>query len=370
MQLIYLSPVPWTSFAQRPHKFVEWFHATTGGEVVWIDPYPTRLPQLGDLKNRIKSTQCADEAEALPKWLKLIKARALPLEPLSGLKWINRSLWQGLLQQIEQIAKRKTSFLVIGKPSLLALDLIQRLKINGVTSLYDAMDDFPAFYQGTSRLSMAAKEQQLAHSVDTVLVSSMHLKKRWDAEAVKDVRLVHNGLDRSVLINLSITNKVQKNLVFGYVGTIADWFDWEWVTALAIARPDDTVVLIGPVFSPASIELPTNIQLLPPLAHAAAMKEMANFDIGLIPFKRNQLTQSVDPIKYYEYRALDLPVISTNFGEMTFRAGVDGVYLSDTPEDINITVAQALRYQAAPENAQQFMDSNSWESRFTAANIL
>ncbi len=370
MQLIYLSPVPWTSFAQRPHKFVEWFHATTGGEVVWIDPYPTRLPQLGDLKNRTKSTQCADEAEALPKWLKLIKARALPLEPLSGLKWINRSLWQGLLQQIEQIAKRKTSFLVIGKPSLLALDLIQRLKINGVTSLYDAMDDFPAFYQGTSRLSMAAKEQQLAHSVDTVLVSSMHLKKRWDAEAVKDVRLVHNGLDRSVLANLEAADKPQKNLVFGYVGTIADWFDWHWVVALAKARPKDSIVLIGPVFSPATLELPANIQLLPPLAHVLAMQKMANFDIGLIPFKKNQLTHSVDPIKYYEYRALDIPVISTNFGEMTFRGNEEGVYLSETTEDISTRVDQAMNYKADSAIARQFMETNSWESRFTAANIL
>ena len=370
MQLIYLSPVPWSSFAQRPHKFVEWFHATTGGEVVWIEPYPTRLPQLGDLKNRSKNNSFQEEIEPLPEWLQLIKARALPLEPLSGLKWINRSLWQGLLQQIEQIAKRSPSFLVVGKPSLLALDLIKRLKMDGVTSLYDAMDDFPAFYQGTSRLSMAAKEQQLAHSVDTVLVSSMHLKKRWDTETVKDVRLVHNGLDQTVLVNLAPHVRQQQNTIFGYVGTIADWFDWEWVVALANARPDDNVVLIGPVFCPTTIELPANIQLLPPLAHAAAMQEMARFDIGLIPFKRNQLTLSVDPIKYYEYRALDIPVISTNFGEMSFRAEEAGVYLSDTLDDIDDTVSRALQYQSAPADAVAFMHSNSWESRFSAANIL
>lgn len=370
MQLIYLSPVPWTSFAQRPHKFVEWFHATTGGDVVWIEPYPTRLPQLGDLKNRVKSTPSLEESEVLPTWLCLIKAKALPLEPLSGLKWINRSLWQGLLQQIEGIAKRAPSFLVIGKPSLLALDLIKRLKVNGVTSLYDAMDDFPAFYQGTSRLSMAAKEQQLAHSVDTVLVSSMHLKKRWDAEAVKDVRLVHNGLDLSVLVNLEVADKAKNNLVFGYVGTIADWFDWDWVIALATARPEDSIVLIGPVFSPALSNLPANIQLLPPCAHAVAMQHMSSFNVGLIPFKKNQLTHSVDPIKYYEYRALDIPVISTNFGEMTFRGEQEGVYLSDTPEDISKVVDQALNYQANADIARQFMQSNSWESRFTAANIF
>lgn len=44
MQLVYLSPLPWDSFSQRPHQFVEWFHNKHGGEVLWIDPYPTRLP--------------------------------------------------------------------------------------------------------------------------------------------------------------------------------------------------------------------------------------------------------------------------------------------------------------------------------------
>ena len=33
MQLVYFSPVPWASFAQRPHKFVEWFHARCGAIV-------------------------------------------------------------------------------------------------------------------------------------------------------------------------------------------------------------------------------------------------------------------------------------------------------------------------------------------------
>ena len=45
----------------------------------------------------------------------------------------------------------------------------------------------------------------------------------------------------------------------------------------------------------------------------------AALSAGIIPFKVNRLTAAVDPIKYYEYRAAGLPVISTEFGEMRQR---------------------------------------------------
>jgi hypothetical protein len=50
MRLIYLSPVAWNSHIQRPHQLVEWFHNETAGEVLWVDPYPTRLPLWRDLR--------------------------------------------------------------------------------------------------------------------------------------------------------------------------------------------------------------------------------------------------------------------------------------------------------------------------------
>ena len=52
MRLVYLSPVSWHSFAQRPHELVRQFHAATQAPVLWVEPYPTRLPVLADLLTR------------------------------------------------------------------------------------------------------------------------------------------------------------------------------------------------------------------------------------------------------------------------------------------------------------------------------
>jgi glycosyltransferase involved in cell wall biosynthesis len=231
------------------------------------------------------------------------------------------------------------------------------------------MDDFPAFYSGLSRLAMRWREQKLVRRVSTVLASSTALKQRWSAIR-GDVRLVHNGLDLNVLPPPKLNDATRTQKVLGYVGTIATWFDWEWVIELAKARPSDVVRLIGPVFAPAPVALPQNIEMLPPCNHQAALVAMQDFDVGLIPFKKNELTASVDPIKYYEYRALGLPVISTDFGEMAFRGGEEGTFLSRGVQDAKGLVQSALSYSADSESARQFAARNSWEARFADAGII
>ena len=72
---------------------------------------------------------------------------------------------------------------------------------------------------------------------------------------------------------------------------------------------------------------------------------MQEFSVGLIPFKCTDLTASVDPIKFYEYRALGLPVLSARFGEMALRDGLAGVFLMDKHSDLASLVRTAMAYE-------------------------
>ncbi|CAK9884446.1 MAG: hypothetical protein XXXJIFNMEKO3_00832 [Candidatus Erwinia impunctatus] len=55
------------------------------------------------------------------------------------------------------------------------------------------------------------------------------------------------------------------------------------------------------------------------ISHEEIPQLLSTFDYGIIPFKVNELTNSVDPVKYYEYEAADLKIISSSFGEMSWR---------------------------------------------------
>lgn len=367
MQLVYLSPVPWSSFSQRPHKFVEWFQSKTGGHVLWIDPYPTRLPVWDDIGRRRDGATLEYDAPA--NGITVIRPRAFPIEPLPASGVINRLLWTDIFEAVEIILSKGPTILGIGKPSEMALRLLSAGKFE--RSFYDAMDDFPAFYNGLSRAAMAKRENLTVDGVSKVWVSSTQLFARWGEK--KNVSLVRNACDVEMLPSVDEILKPKPHEILGYVGTIGQWFDWELVFSIARARPTTQVRLIGPVFSPAPDSLPENVEVLPPCAHDAAIAAMQEFNVGLIPFKQTRLTESVDPIKYYEYRALGLPVISSSFGEMRFHKNESGVFRIDQLEsvnEVNTLIDVALTYQAEVSEIHAFRENNSWEARFAGTGLL
>ena len=98
------------------------------------------------------------------------------------------------------------------------------------------------------------------------------------------------------------------------------------------------------------------------------MREMARFAVGLIPFRRNTLTESVDPVKYYEYRAMGIPVLSTGFGEMPAHAQEDsGVVLTQAGQDPAKMLARALAWTQPPSDSTAFRVANAWQARFQGA---
>ncbi|SMG01317.1 glycosyl transferase [Burkholderia singularis] len=365
-QLVYLSPVPWASFTQRPHKFVEWFHATARANVHWFDPYPTRLPEPGDLK-RLFAQDAGHDASAIPGWLDIAHVRSLPIEPIVGGTAINRRLWRGAVDTIRDQCARAKTMLVIGKPSAFAVDVLQQT--SPYRTVYDCMDNFPSFYSGLSRASIARMERIIAVRVDRLIVSSTTLEARWRPHR-PDLMLIPNGLDPAALPAVRARRAVSESpAVFGYLGTLGAWFDWEWLIRLAQCRPHDEIRLIGPLFSPPQQPLPRNITLHPPLEHSKAMAALATFDVGLIPFVRNDLTHGVDPIKYYEYRAVGLPIISTAFGEMAGRSNEAGVFITPGIDGLEAAADEALRYMAQTSEIEAFRNQHSWNRKFDNAGL-
>ncbi|MDH1147176.1 glycosyl transferase [Pseudomonas mosselii] len=366
MRLVYLSPVPWASFAQRPQKFVEWFNLRTGGEVLWLDPYPTRLPQPSDLKRNCTALSTSEAQDHYP-WLQVLRPRLLPVEPLPVISKINHILFKRIIASITSFTRGQEALIVVGKPSMLAIAVLDALE--DVPSVYDAMDEFPAFYKGLSSLSMAERERQLVQHVGHLWVTSTRLGARWSKER-PDLHMVPNGLDASFFAENGPRLSTNTSKVFGYVGTIASWFDWQWIIALANARPHDSIHIIGPNFNPCDLALPPNIQVLSACSHKEAMLAMRSFDVGVIPFLRNQLTASVDPIKYYEYRASGLPVISTAFGEMIHRESEPGIFISHSLEDISELSANALTHHDPDSFTRDFAKEHCWHNRFDSTRIL
>ncbi|TKF19157.1 glycosyltransferase family 1 protein [Vibrio kanaloae] len=321
MRLVYLSPVPWHSVAQRPHFFAKAALQSGVGSVLWIEPTPSRLPQLNDFRTKLFSVEA--DSFNIPEGITLFKPRVVPLEPLGQLyDRVNRNSINGVLRVIQEYdANEKDTILVIGKPSRFALKVMSEIKFQKI--IFDVMDDFPQFFKGISRRSMERTHRQVIESSDVCFFSSQNLKKKYGGLA-KKAQLVLNACDEEFKNDCKFllkkrTSIVSEHRTFCYVGSIADWFDWESVMLLAKNNPKDKVVIVGPNYSRSTPELPPNVELRKAIQHSEVPELLTSFDYGLIPFKVNELTNSVDPVKYYEYVAAGLNIITTEFGEMRFR---------------------------------------------------
>lgn len=321
MRLVYLSPVSWNSVAQRPHFFAKAALRSGFSSILWVEPTPSRLPQVKDFWTKLFSVEA--DSFSKPEAIEILKLRSIPVEPFGGLyDFVNRQAIVGALKSIQQFSVNgESTVLVIGKPSRFSLKVISCIKFHKI--IFDVMDDFPHFFHGISARRMEITLRRVIHNVDICLFSSHSLQEKYGCLA-KRSELVLNACDEAFLGECQSLSH-ERNLrtighrTFGYVGSIAEWFDWDSVIQLAKDNPMDKVVIVGPNYSRSTPELPENIELRKAVQHCEIPKLLSSFDFGLIPFKLNELTNSVDPVKYYEYVAAGLCVITTEFGEMKFR---------------------------------------------------
>lgn len=362
MKLVYFSPVAWESYSQRPHYMIEFFLRSGVSQVAWVNPYPTRLPEPTDILRPIKKSNNT--------WLNstnitIFNIPALPIEPLPSGLWFNAMLlWKKSLHRLLDFVGQDQFILGIGRPSGFCKLFLNR----GLStfSFYDAMDDFPEFYNGISKQYLMSLEREIATHVDRVYASSTTLVRKFERMGIK-ATLVRNGYEISLLPDSRPTPPIHPTI--GYIGTISKWFDWNMIHLLAKALPEIAIILVGPIYNRPFYNLPGNIQLIGECSKTEVAKHLKSFSVGIIPFKKNRLTEAVDPIKYYEYRSMGLPVLSTAFGEMASRDENDGVFFLDKSISLKMVFSRALSYTPKWADVIQFRKENTWETRFSKFNI-
>ena len=362
VKLLYFAPVRWDSYEQRPHYFARYFLDRGGSHVLWVDPYPTRLPSARDLR---RLSDRALPPLPRPSGLDVVAVAGLPLEPLAAGRWLNATLvWPRVRARLLEFAKDDDLAIGIGRPSDLALRTLAELKSSW--SCYDAMDDFPEFYQGRAKLVQERLQTAIASRVQTVYAASSGLAAKMRVAGLQPVT-VANAFDMSSLPRLGAR---PGRRILGYTGCISHWFDWPLVLDLATSVQDVRVELVGPCASPPPARLPANVTLLPECHHRDAVRHLATWDAGLIPFAVNHLTASVDPIKFYAYRAMGLPVLSTAFGEMVDRAGQPGTWIIRRGSALTAAVETAVASPIDSTAVAQFRREHDWRRRFDDADVF
>lgn len=140
----------------------------------------------------------------------------------------------------------------------------------------------------------------------------------------------------------------------GFYGVIDERIDLDLLAALADARPQWSIVMVGPVIKISPEDLPKrcNISYLGGKSYAALPGYAGGWDVALMPFAINASTQFISPTKTPEYLAAGLPVVSTPITDVVRHYGaMVAVEIAGTPEAFISACDAALARSREPENA-------------------
>ncbi|MGK8235128.1 glycosyltransferase [Roseovarius sp. MS2] len=207
----------------------------------------------------------------------------------------------------------------------------------------------------------------MAQTVDVAITNCAAMQEALKQESLAPL-LVPNGIDMRAEMPVAAPEITRLGgPVIGYCGNMDDRFDFELVEALAQARPQWQIVLIGKLSRPAHRERMTalpNVHLLGIRPYDQARACIAGFDVAIVPHERSDLSDRMNPLKVYVYRALGLPVVATDIAnlddlrdDLTIAEGADGFVTAI--EAALVRVAKQGRRFLPPD----LRASLSWQNR-------
>lgn len=244
-------------------------------------------------------------------------------------------------------------------------------KIKPALTVYQCVDPMIVPYDmkhGITSEAMLVKESDLVICTSKALYEE---KRQFN----KHTYFVPNGTDSvHALKMMDPTLKVHKKIkdlpkpIVGYLGTIERRINYELVEKVAMINPDKTFVFAGPVsenFMPQSLIDLKNVYLTGAVPYSEVPQMIKSFDLAIIPFKKDEVSATIFPIKLFEYLSAGKPVIATDFNPDLKEYTEDQVDYCADPQSFSQAINKALDNDS-PEKAKEreaLAKKNTWEER-------
>lgn len=233
-------------------------------------------------------------------------------------KWLPRRLDSRTDDRLARTVMRAAESLGMRHPLLWINDpgAVALAELSGWPTLYDITDDWLSADRSESeRGRSAANEARLLHVAREVVVCSPELMRR--KSVTRPVELIPNAVDVDAYRRPTPRPAdLPDGPVALYLGTVhPDRIDVDLCEATARALGSNaTLVLVGPNLLAA--EQTARLQeagarQLGPRPRDVVIGYLQHADLLIVPHVVTEFTDSLDPIKLYEYQAVGRPVVST-----------------------------------------------------------
>jgi len=155
--------------------------------------------------------------------------------------------------------------------------------------------------------------------------------------------------------------------IIGFIGALADWCDYELMIEGAKANPQWKFLYIGSDYdgSVYKTELldQSNVRWIGPKPYQELFQYLWEFDVATIPFKINEMTIAMNPVKLFEYFACQKPVVTTPLPECQ---QYPEVLIASNALEFSTQIQKALEQATHPEfqlRMDQLAKQNTWQAR-------
>ena len=272
--------------------------------------------------------------------------------------------------------KEQLSDYVVWFYTPMAVPLLQELSPQAV--VYDCMDELSLFLGAPPEL--LPREAELLHRADVVFTGGPSLYRAKQGKHA-NVHCFPSSVDASHFRHAHTCRDAADQQAlphprFGFYGVIDERMDLPLIDALAHARPDWQIVMVGPVvkIAPESLPRHSNLHYLGSRQYADLPSYLAGWDVCLLPFAQNSSTRFISPTKTLEYMAAEKMIVSTPITDVAEPYG-NLVYLGDSPDAFITACEQALQVPkpervARVEGMRRLLSQTSWEQTTQAMDTL
>jgi glycosyltransferase involved in cell wall biosynthesis len=372
MTIVYIGLHDWSGLWQRPQALASALARTGECRVLYVNPpYFSAAGYVRDWLVRKPERRAWCGMRSVDADISVVDLP--PLLPKGALfpavARVNHVVQRRVLWQMLNAAGVRRPVVMLSSPADHSLTAASHAEM----VIYDLMDRHEQFYDGGIRENIRREQARMLHKAAGVIVSAEALADdiRHQAPGLP-ARRIPNGVESSLLNAPRAPDPRLTGLprpIIGFVGYLGPWVDMRVILALADGFASGSIVLAGPPGAQMrALEQRPNIHLLGEQPHPALSGIIDAFDVGIIPFHMNALTEAVHPLKVYDYLARGVPVVASPLRELKPMGGM--VTVARDPSGWAEAVSSALDGDspALAEQRRAFVRGHTWDAR--ASGVL
>jgi UDP-galactopyranose mutase len=244
--------------------------------------------------------------------------------------------------------------------------------------VYDCMDELANFRFAPPRLKEL--EARLLERSDVVFTGgqSLYAAKRHLHDNIhplpSSVDVAHFATARTSMPAHADVSALTGPKI-GFYGVIDERIDLKLLDEVAAARPEWSLIMVGPLAKLGPNDLPQrpNLHFLGQRSYTELPGYLAGWDVAMMPFAINEATRFISPTKTPEYLAAGKPVVSTPITDVVAEYGdLPGVHIAATSAEFIAGCEKALALKT-PEwlpAVDEKLAGMSWDQTFARMSEL